>query len=134
MRSKITPSTSIDVFEVIKEPCSLKVIFGWSCFFLNTHLGYSLDVIVVYHYLNHQGYTFASRGIVGKNWSTRSKTTVRSKRVFPLEVRRGPHHRFPTVLTFYLFFILFLTLCSTIFTTSCFTDHHTFNWLCIMFR
>ena len=33
-----------------------------------------------------------SRGIVGKNRSTRSKTTVRSKKVFPLEVRRGPHY------------------------------------------
>ena len=40
-----------------------------------------------------------SRGIVGKNRSARSKTTVRSKRVFPLKVRRGPLYLFSTVLT-----------------------------------
>ena len=40
------------------------------------------------------------RGIVGKNQSTRSKTTVRSKRYFPLKVRRGPLHCVPKCHTF----------------------------------
>ena len=45
--------------------------------------------------------TFHWRGIVGKNRSARSKTTVRSKRLFPLKFRRGPHYCFHTVLTIF---------------------------------
>ena len=39
-------------------------------FFLNTHLGYSLNFTVVYHCLNHGGIPPPNRGIVGKNRST----------------------------------------------------------------
>ena len=48
------------------------------------------------------GIPLPSRGIVGKNQSTLSKTTVRSKREVSSRVRRGPHYLFPTVLTFFL--------------------------------
>ena len=50
----------------------------------------------------HAGIPLPSRGKVGKNRSALSKTTVRSKRVFPLKVRWGPHYCFPTVLTIFV--------------------------------
>ena len=42
-----------------------------------------------------------SKGLVGKNRSTRSKTTVKSKRGVSPKVKRGPQplYLFPTVLT-----------------------------------
>ena len=55
-----------------------------------------------FHCLIMGGIPPPSRGIVGKNRSARSKTTVGSKRVCPLKVGRGPHYRFPTVLTIYV--------------------------------
>ena len=41
------------------------------------------------------GIPLSGRGMVGKNRSAQSKTTVRSKRVFPLKVWRGPLHCVP---------------------------------------
>ena len=49
-------------------------------------------------FCNHHsfgGNTSAWQSIVGKNQSTQSKTTVRSKREFPFKVRRGPLHCVP---------------------------------------
>ena len=46
-------------------------------YFFFTHLGYSLNFTVVYHFLVMGGIPPLSRGIVGKNQSTWSKTTVR---------------------------------------------------------
>ena len=61
-------------------------------------LGYSLNFIIVCHCHFKGGIPPPSRGIVGKNQSAQSKTTVRSKRVFALKVRRGAPSLFPTVL------------------------------------
>ena len=55
-------------------------------FFFNTHIGYPIDFIFVFHRHVMGGIPPPSRGIVGKNRSTHSKTTVRSKRVGPLGV------------------------------------------------
>ena len=52
--------------------------------FLNSHLGYPLNFIFVCHRHVMGGIPPPSRGIVGKNRGTWSKTTVRSKRVGPL--------------------------------------------------
>ena len=49
--------------------------------FFYTHLGFFLNFTVVFHCLNRGGISPPSRGIVGKNWSTQNKTTVRTKRV-----------------------------------------------------
>ena len=59
-------------------------------FFLNTHLAYSFNFTVVYFCQIKEGIPPPSGGIMGKNWSNRSKTTVRSKRVGPLGSRWGP--------------------------------------------
>ena len=56
--------------------------------FFYLHLGYSFNFTT-------GGHTTASGGIVGKNQSTRSKTTVRSKRVGPLGSRWVPFTWFP---------------------------------------
>ena len=60
----------------------------FSFFFLNSHLGYFLSFIFVF--LCHEGIPPPSRGKVGKNLSTRSKNTVRSKRVGPLGSNGAP--------------------------------------------
>ena len=48
--------------------------------FLNTHLGYSLILLLFITAQIMGGIPPPSIGIVGQNQSTRSKTTVRSKR------------------------------------------------------
>ena len=53
--------------------------------FFNTHLGYPLNLIFVCHRHVMGGIPLPSRGIVGKNQNTRSKTTVRSKRLDKLK-------------------------------------------------
>ena len=67
--------------------------------FFNTHLGYSLNFTVVCHCQVMGGIPSPSGGIVGENWSTRSKATVGSKRVGPLGSNGA------TVLSFYWCFI-----------------------------
>ena len=62
--------------------------------FFYTHLGYPLKFIFVFHSHVMRGIPPPSRGKVGKNWSTRSKTTVRSKRVGPLGSNGAPLLRF----------------------------------------
>ena len=52
-------------------------VFSFKLFFY-THLGYSLNFTVVYHCQVMGGIPQPSGGIVGKNRSTLSKTTVRS--------------------------------------------------------
>ena len=81
-----------------------------------THLRYPLNFILVCHRHVMGGIPLPSRGIVGKNRRTQSKTTVRSKRVGPL----GPLYLDPTVISFkgltvefnnslsFIFLILFL--------------------------
>ena len=51
------------------------------------------------------GIPLPSRGIVGKNRSARSKTTVRSKKVGPLGSRSGPFTWFPQCYLFICFYI-----------------------------
>ena len=62
--------------------------------FLNTHLGYSLNFSVVYHCHIMGGIPPPGRGIVGKNRSTRSKTTERGQ--------TGSLYYDPTMITFYI--------------------------------
>ena len=47
-----------------------------------------------------RGIPLPGRGIVGKNQSARSKTTVRSKRVFPLRSGGGPFTLIPSCRMF----------------------------------
>ena len=55
------------------------------------HLGNSLNASVLLQLSPFCGrIPLPGSGIVGKNWSAQSKTTVRSKGFFPLKVRRGP--------------------------------------------
>ena len=56
-------------------------------FFLYVHLGYSLnDIVLIQLSPFLGGIPVPGRGIVGKNCSNRSKTTVWSKRGFPIKV------------------------------------------------
>ena len=71
--------------------------------FLYTHLGYSLNFTIVCHCHVMGGILLPSRGIVGKNRSSRSKTTVRSKKVGPLGSRSGPFTWFPQCYLFICF-------------------------------
>ena len=63
--------------------------------FFYIHLGYSLYFTVVCLCHITRGIPPPRSGIVGKNRSTRSKTTVRNKRVGPLGSKWGPFTWFP---------------------------------------
>ena len=81
-------------------PChfSNKVLHKFYFFiiiFFYIHLGYSLYFTVVCLCHIKRGVPPPSGGKVGKNRSTRSKTTVRSKRVGPLGSKWGPFTWFP---------------------------------------
>ena len=76
---------------------------GFFLLFFFTHLGYSLNFTVVCHCQVKGGIPPPSRGIVGDNRSTRSKTTVRRKRVGPLGSNGAPllgSHRVIFLLVF----------------------------------
>ena len=62
----------------------------FSTFFKFFFIGYSLNFTVVFHCPYHGGIPPPSRGIVGKNQSTRSKTIVKSNRWVSPKVKRGP--------------------------------------------
>ena len=68
----------------------MKMCHSFFLFFIYIHLGYSLNFTVVYLCLITGGIPPPGGGIVGKNRSTRSKTTVRRERVGPLGSRWGP--------------------------------------------
>ena len=67
-----------------------KIVTKQTFFLLYTHLGYSLDFTVVCHCQVMGGIPPLSGGIVGENQSTRSETSVRSKRVGPLGSNGSP--------------------------------------------
>ena len=50
----------------------------------------TLSILFLLFMAHHGGIPLPSKGKVGKNWSTRSKTTVRSKRVGPLGSNWAP--------------------------------------------
>ena len=83
-----------------RKPQNLKEV---ECFLFNTHLGNSLNFTTVCHCQVMGGIPLPSRGMLGKNRSTQSKTTVRSKRVGPLGSRWGPFTWFPECYLFICF-------------------------------
>ena len=64
-------------------------------FIISISVTFSMILSLFHYYHSLGGIPPLSRGIVGKNRSAQSKTTVRSKREFPLKVRRGPLHCVP---------------------------------------
>ena len=63
-------------FSATKQPMILTVLYIEMDFF-NAHLGYSFNFTIVYLCHVIGGIPPPSGVIVGKNWSTRRKTTVR---------------------------------------------------------
>ena len=93
---------------IMKNLATNYVFYAWNyqgffLLFFFTHLGYSLNFTVVCHCQVKGGIPPPSRGIVGDNRSTRSKTTVRRKRVGPLGSNGAPllgSHRVIFLLVF----------------------------------
>ena len=75
--------------------------------FFNTHLGCSLNFTVVCHCQVMGGIPPPSGGMVGKNRSTRSKTTVKSKRVGPLGSNGAPLLGFHSVIFLLVFYFIY---------------------------
>ena len=86
------------------------LVFSNNTFIFYTHLGYSLNFTVSFHCQVMGPIPPPSGGIVGKNWSTRSKIPVRSKRVGLPRVKWGPFTWIPQCYLLIRLYVLFTSL------------------------
>ena len=86
------------------------LVFSNNTFIFYTHLGYSLNFTVSFHCQVMGPIPPPSGGIVGKNWSTRSKIPVRSKRVGLPRVKWGPFTWIPQCYLLIRIYVLFTSL------------------------